>query len=629
MIFFGYVNQKWLDAHPIPAEKSQISAFSILSDQNMENLKKLLEGPDGAEDSPTILLAKAFYRAAMDESGIEAAGDVVLRPLLDTIAHLKNKDAIRSFIIGQHARGKRLVWGTAVDIDDKDSQRYAARIYQGGLGLPDRDYYLETGKRFAAIREEYKGFLTKLFRLLQMDNAESRASSVYELERKLARVSQTALEKRDSVANYNVYPIDRLGDEFYGFDWKDYFKRIGLETARDVVISQPKFIQGALALLDNIPTKTWQDYLAVRSIVPYMAALPKAYDGLYFSFYGKVLGGAKKPELRFRRAIQSCILWLPEPTGLLFVEQYFDEAAKQAINDLVGHIKAAMRIRIQKLAWMSDTTKQRALQKLDTFKSLLGYPDKWRDYAGLVIGSSYLDNVMALEKFDWQYNTRRILQPVDRTEWLMSAATINAYYWPNTNSITFPAAILQPPLFDAKGDFAANYGGIGMVIGHEITHGFDDEGSKYDQVGNLKSWWTDADRKAFETRTEQLKEQYSQYVVDGRPVNGALTLGENIGDLGGMLIALDALQNKIKETGQAELVDGLTPQQRFFMSQARIWRTNMRPEQQLRLLVSDQHSLPRLRVNGVVTNTDEFYAAFNVRAGEHLYKPPKDRVRIW
>lgn len=629
--FYRYVNQKWLDAHPLPDAKAANNAFSVLDDENAERLKTLLELPTAESESKATSLIKTFYRTAMDEAAIEQRGITALKPTLQVIAAIQNSQAIKDFISDYHSQGRRMVWDMDYDIDDKDSSRYIARTFQAGLGLPDREYYFEIGERFETIRLEYTRFLTELFELLGYDDPAARAKSAYAVETTLAKVSKTATEKRDSEANYNFYTIKSLTNEFPDFDWAMYFKRIGMGAIDSVVISQPEFIRGVLKAIEKIDVADWQNYLTVRSVVPLMPSLPRAYAELSFDFYGTVINGVKEQEPRYRRVIAAAVGKLPEPAGRLYVQHHFDETAKQTIEDLVEHIKTALHTRIAKLDWMDNNTKQRAYQKLDSFVPLLGYPDNWRNYDGLTLGDNHCENLLTITRFEWQYGLTRLMKPVDRREWLISSATVNAIYWPNANSITFPAAILQPPFFSADSgcDIAANYGGIGVVIGHEISHGFDDQGSLYDETGNLKSWWTAADRTAFEERTKQLEAQYNGYEIDGRQVNGALTLGENIGDLGGMLIAYDALQKHLQETGRTEAVDGFTPEQRFFMSLARIWRGNQRPELTLRRLVSDPHSPGKLRVNGVVTNIDAFYTAFDVQEGDALYQDPATRVRIW
>lgn len=502
-------------------------------------------------------------------------------------------------------------------------------INQSGLLLPNRDYYFEKGEDFKKTRTAYKDFLKQVFSLLDMNDVDQRTENVYALEKKLAAASNTSIENRDVEALYNPFTFEELRSEFPGFDWDRYRDAVPLAALDGLVIHQPKFLSEVLSLIETESVDLWRDYFIAHAVVRYLPYLGKKYADIHFGFFGKVLTGATEQQDRYKRVIRMTTSLLSEPVGQLYVEKYFDETAKAEITDLVAHVKEALRIRIQNLDWMSDRTKWKAYEKLDTFMPLLGYPDKWRSYESVELGASYLENVRILRKFEWQYDLSRVTRPVDRKEWLMSPATVNAYYWANTNGITFPAAILQYPMFDAKGDFAANYGGIGMVIGHEIIHGFDDNGSKYDEVGNLHSWWQKSDRQAFETRTKALVDQYDAYEIGDQHVKGKLTLGENIADLGGMLVAYDALQRKLKESSRTDVLDGFTPEQRFFMAQARIWRLNIRPELELQFLVRDPHSPGHLRVNGVVTNVDAWYEAWGIKETDRLYTAPEHRVRIW
>lgn len=627
--FYRFVNQKWLDAHPLPADKARLGSFDLLSDENTDRLRDLLEARPADDEPANLQKLRQFYAAAMDEGAIEAAGIKAISPLLDQINRLDNAADIGAFITERQAAGFGLLWHLERDLDDKNSRRYLLRVHQGGLGLPDRDYYLEDKPEFSEVRAKYREFLAQAFTLLGMDNEQQRAEVVYGLEESLAKVSATSTERRDADKMYNLLTLGQLKEQAPQFDWVSYFAGIGLEEVHEVVVSHPPFLRGAAALLASGDPEAWKDFLAIHTLLPVMTKLPKAFEDLHFGFYGKVLRGTAEQEPRYRRIIGLCERLLSQPTGQLFVSKYFDESAKRTIYDLVENIQEAFRQRIRQLDWMSETTKQKALEKLDTFLPLLGYPDQWRDFDGLELGDNYAANFLTLVGFEWRYDTSRLAQPVDRQEWLMSPATVNAYYWANTNGITFPAGILQPPFFSADGDFAANYGGIGAVIGHELTHGFDDQGSKFDKTGNLKSWWTDEDRRKFDEAAGRLVQQFNGYQVDGHNLNGQLTLGENIADLGGVLIAFDALQRHLEQSGQKDEVDGFSPEQRFFMAYARIWRQNIRPEMSLQLLVMDPHSPGQFRTNGIVTNVDTFYDAFAVSPGQTLYREPQERVRIW
>lgn len=627
--FYNYVNKKWRDTHPIPADKARISTFDELDEAVTEQLHELLEKESTGAETKNVRLARALYRSGMDEAAIEKRGLDPVLPLVHKIERIENADDIRELIMDYHSDGRGLIWHLGLEVDEKDSRRYVMTTNQGGLLLPDRDYYFEKGEQFKKTRAAYQKYLIQLFEVLGQGDATQRAKHVFALEKKLAAASNTSIENRDAEALYNPFTFAELTKAFAEFDWNSYQQRTGLERLERLVVRQPKFLRASLRLLEDEAIDAWRDYFTAQVVSRYLPYLSKKYDDMHFAFFGKVLSGTEKRRDRYKRVIGNTVDLLPEPAGQLYVESHFNEASKEAITDLVIHIKAALRERITRLEWMSEPTKQKAFEKLDTFMPLLGYPDTWRSYESLELQDDYVANIMAIRAFEWRYDVARVSEPVNRKEWLMSPAEVNAYYWPNTNGITFPAAILQPPMFDADGDFAANYGGIGMVIGHEITHGFDDKGSKYDKVGNLESWWQDEDRKAFDERARVLVEQYDNYEVNDTHVKGELTLGENIADLGGALIAYDALQKRLEETGETDKIDGYTPEQRFFLAQARIWRGNIRPELALRLLVQDPHSPLHLRVNGVVTNIDSWYEDWHVKEGSALYKPAAQRVRIW
>lgn len=627
--FYHYVNQRWMNEHPIPDDKSRVTAFSELADENVERLHALLQ-----EDAPTgepesIGLLRRFFKAAMDEDKIEQDGLSSIKPFLDQVDAVADATGVKDLIRDWHARGMSLVWRAGIEPDDKDSARYILRLDQSGLGMPDRDYYTEAGERFETIRGQYNDFLVGFFELQGSIDATKEAADVLAIEHKLAGASATAVEKRDVDAMYNRYSRSELMQEFNQLDWASYLKALQLPQTQELLVSQPAFLTEAMRLVASEPIDRWQSYLRFHLIRPLMSNLPKAYDELSFSFYGRVLMGAHEQEPRYRRIIGLAEHLLPEPTGQLFVEHHFDETAKKTIYALVNDVQEALHNRIDHLDWMSPVTKAKALEKLATFIPLLGYPDIWRDYSRLKLDGSHASSVMEIIAHEWDHDAGRINEPVDRQQWLMSPAMVNAYYWPNTNGITFPAGILQPPYFDASGDVATNYGAIGVVIGHEITHGFDDKGSKFDKTGNLSSWWTESDRAAFDARTAKLSEQFDTYAMDGTHVNGSLTLGENTADLGGILIAYDALRRHMDKSGARESIDGLTPEQRFFIGYARVWRGNVRPELAQSFLVTDPHSPGQFRVNGVVTNVDAFYEAFNVHPGSALYLAPKSRVRIW
>lgn len=627
--FFHYVNQRWLDEHPIPADKARVGVFESLMDENIEKLRALLDEPAAADEHANIGLLRQYYAAAMNETAIAEATEAKVEGIKSAVARLSSAADVTGYLASYHAKGLSLGWNPYIEPDDKDSSRYVLRFSQSGLGLPDRDYYLESAERFVTIKGKYSEFLSNLFGLVGLDRTTERAEGVVALETKLAESWMDAVERRDPDKQYNPFQPSQLSERYPSVDWARYFDSIGFDGVKQTIISQPGFMETVLQLLQSEKLEVWQDYLLAHSLLPLMTKLAPAYEDLHFGFYGKVLRGTTELEPRWRRMIKGCIVMLPEPAGQLFVANYFEPTAKQEITDMVDRLQVALGKRIDGLEWMSEATKEKAHDKLGTFLPLLGYPDSWREYKTLHLDDSFVDNFEATVLEEWQRTIKRLDGPVDRREWLMSPALVNAYYWPNTNGITFPAAILQPPFFDVHGDFASNYGAIGAVIGHEIIHGFDDEGSKFDAAGNLKSWWTPEDRAAFEARAEKLVEQFDQYEIHGQKVNGKLTLGENIADLGGLLVAYDALQTKMADGAPVDEVNGFSPAQRFFIGFARSWRENIRPEFSLQLLVSDPHAPDLYRVNGIVCNIDPFYEAFTVESEHVLYLKPEERVRIW
>lgn len=627
--FYNYVNKHWLDGHPIPPDKARFSAMDVLTDENLAKLRGLLEADVSSEEPRTIRLVKQFYQAAMNEAAIESMTPDFIQSILAEIRALPDTAAIASYPIKQRGLGEGFLWGTIIEPDDKNSKHYLARFWQGGLGLPERTYYLDDGQKFVDIRRKYRSYLADFFKLAGLDQVEQRAENVYNIEYALAEASMTAVDCRDPQRTYNLFSPKELASSYPTINWADYLPAVGLGASNHINVAQPDFLTAVSRLLHEQPIEHWQDYLTIHMLTWMAAKLAKPYEEIVFNFYGKILSGREEMEPRHTRITRMCMSILPEPTGRLFVEHFFDGSAKAGISDLVDHLQVSLGNRIQGLKWMTNETKGQALHKLSTFLPLLGYPDNWKIYDGLEFGPSYANNFLAAWQFEWKFQVGRINGPVDREEWLMSPALVNAYYWPNSNGITFPAGILQPPFFDSGGDFAANYGAVGAVIGHELTHGFDDQGSQFDADGNMKTWWQETDRTDFDSRTKKLAKQYDSYEIAGRHLDGKLTLGENIADLGGLLVAFDALQDKLADLGKRDKIDGLTPEQRFFISYAATWRGHTRSEMLLNQIVTDPHSPNIFRVNGVVPNMDAFYDAFDIKPSDSLYIAPEKRVRIW
>lgn len=502
-------------------------------------------------------------------------------------------------------------------------------ITQSGLGMPDRDYYTGTEPHILRIREAYRQFMAKVFGMAGNSQAKTEEISdkVYAIEEQLAHASMTRLERRDPVKTYNKFATPALDSAFPGMQLASYFEAVGLANPREVNINQTAYLLQAGQLMKSLPVADWCYYLQWKVLAGMAPYLHQALADAHFDFYGRTLSGKEEQRPRWKRMIDASNGALGEAIGKRYVTQYFPPESKERMLQLVENLRVGFRQRIGQLDWMSDTTKQKALVKLDRIRVKIGYPEKWRDYSGLLVTNSLVANVLESEKFNFAYEMAKINKPVDPDEWHMFPQTVNAYYNPTQNEIVFPAAILQPPFFYPDADDAINYGAIGVVIGHEMTHGFDDQGRKYDADGNLNDWWTAADAQGFEQRTKVLVDQFNRFpVTDSVMANGELTLGENIADLGGLSIAFDAWQLASKETAA---IDGYTPEQRFYLAYARIWAQNIRTEEMLRRTKEDVHSLGKLRVNGPLVNISGFYEAFGISASDPMYLAAGNRASVW
>ena len=508
-----------------------------------------------------------------------------------------------------------------------------ANTYQAGLGLPDRDYYLADDARSKEIRASYLKHMAKMFVLAGStpEQAAKDVDVVMKIETSLAKISSARVDLRDPVKNYNKTDLAGLQKMAPGIDWKAYFEGIKLTTTNEINIGQPKFITGMAAMINTIPVSDWKVYFRWDLINSAASALSSDFDKEHFAFYGTVLSGAKEQRPRWKRMIDQTSSSLGEAVGQLYVQKFFPPEAKKRMIELVSNLKVSLGERIAGLKWMSDATKKEAEAKLAKINVKIGYPDKWIDYSNLTIGTdSYYANLKNARQFEVNRNITKIGKPVDRSEWNMTPQTVNAYYSPNMNEIVFPAAILQPPFFFMDADDAVNYGAIGMVISHEMTHGFDDQGRQYDKEGNLHDWWLADDSKNFEAKTKVLVDQYDNYkILDSLHVDGKLTLGENIADLGGMNVAYNGLQKALAGKNKDEKIDGFTPDQRFFLSYAQVWRANTRDEETMRRLKEDVHSPAETRVNAIVYNIPAFYTAFNIKPGDKRYIAPENRADIW
>ncbi|MGB8599859.1 MAG: M13 family metallopeptidase, partial [Burkholderiales bacterium] len=617
--FFQYSNGNWIKNNPIPADRSTWGAFNELYDRNLTALNQiaLAAALNPAPDQNSKLVGD-FYMSALDTAKIDAAGATPLQAEFAHVDAIKNSADLIELIAKQHVHGVNPAFNFAVGQDATDSTQTIAVLNQGGLGLPDRDYYTKDDQKSKDLRASYVSHMKKMFVLLgdAPDAAEKNAQTVMALETRLAQASNTKVEMRDPKANYNQRTLAQLATDAPGADWIRYFNTIGLAKPGSFNLGQPKFFKILASEINSTSLADWKTYLRWHVVNDAAPTLSKAFADERFDFFGKTLNGQKEQLPRWKRMVQLTDNSLPEAMGKLYVEKHFAGPAKQRTLDLVKNLRAAMNERIQSLEWMDTPTRAMAQKKLEAFAIKIGYPDKWRDYSALKLSrESLVNNVAAANEFEFKRQLAKVGKPVDRNEWGMSPPTVNAYYNPEMNEIVFPAGILQPPFFDANGSDAANYGAIGMVIGHEFTHGFDDEGRQYDAQGNLKSWWTDAAEKNFNERAALVEAQYNQYKpLPDVAINGKLTLGENIADLGGIKMAYLAWKKSQQGKPAGANVHGLTPEQQFFVAYGQVWRSHARPEAARLRLATDPHSPPEYRIRGSLENMPEFLRAYNCPA---------------
>lgn len=631
--FDNYANGGWKTKNPLPDDKSRFGTFDKLRDVAEKQQQALFDKVTTEKHEQGSVGQKIadLYNMGMDSATIEKQGAEPLKPYLDEIAAIKSIADVQSVITNQHASGNGTLFSFYGSTDDKNSNWVIAQLYQGGLGLSDRDYYTNQDDHSKEIRNEYVKFVAKMFVLAGNDEAlaAAKATKIMAIESRLANASMTRLETRDPVKSYNKMNLKGLTEISSAFDWSSFFTKIGLPGQEEINVGQPEFFKEISKMMTEVPVDDWKAYLEWNVINSSAGYLSSAFVDENFSFYGKVMQGQKKNRDRWKRVQGTVSNAMSEAVGQLYVAEYFPPQAKERMLKLVENLRVSLGQRIDNLAWMSDETKAKAREKLSTITVKIGYPDKWRDYSDLKISKedTYLDNIFRSWKFEAAYNFGKINKAVDRTEWFMPPQMVNAYYNPSMNEIVFPAAILQPPFFYLDADDAVNYGAIGVVIGHEITHGFDDQGCQYDKDGNLNNWWTEEDGKRFEERTKVLINQYDQFVVlDTIHADGKLTIGENIADLGGLNISYQAFKSASKETAS---IDGFTPDQRFFLAYAHLWASNIRDKEILRLTKEDVHSLGRFRVLGPLRNLPQFHSAFNIKEGDYMYLAENERAVIW
>ncbi len=627
--FFRHANGRYLEQLEIPADRSTYGAFNALDELSKSRMHAVAEkaAADRAAAGPTAQVG-ALYRSFLDEAKVEALGAGVLAEDLDQIRGARTHAALAR-LMGESMRDfGSSVFSAAIYDDAKDPMNYTVYLGQAGLGLPDRDYYLQDS--FAPQRQAYEAYIVRMLTLAGWPQPAAHAKAIVAMETEIAKVSWTRAERRDDDKTYNPFEVSRLATLAPGFDWKGFMAGMDLATREKVIVAENTAFPKIAAIYAATPVDTLQAWMAFNLVDNAAPYLPKAFDDAHFDFRSKTLSGQPQQQPRWKRAVILVDNQVGEALGKLYVDAYFPPESKAKMDVLVADIKAAMRGRIENLTWMGPATKAKALEKLSKFTVKIGYPDTWRDYSALELKADELfGNVKRAAGFEWAYRADRLGKPVDRGEWGMTPPTINAYYSSTKNEIVFPAGILQPPFFDPDADPAVNYGAIGGVIGHEITHGFDDQGRKSDGDGRLTDWWTAEDAARFQVEATKLGKQYAaQEILPGAFINGDLTMGENIADLGGLLLGLDAYRISLKGK-PAPVLDGLTGEQRVFLGWAQVWRAKYRDDRMRQLLVSDPHAPPQSRVDLPVRNIDAFYEAFAVKPGQPMYVPPADRVRIW
>jgi predicted metalloendopeptidase len=628
---FRAVNGAWLAKTEIPADRANYGAFTALGDQAEKDLAAIIETCATAKDNPPGSERQKIgdlYASYMHEARAAQLGVQPIAAMLAAIDRIESKtDLLRSLATLARA-GVPGAIGCHAGVDAKDSRRYVLYLSQGGLGLPDRDFYRDT--KYKSKLAAYGPHVERMLRLAKVAGAPQAAAAVVAFESRLAEAHWSKVENRDSIKTYNKKTRKELAALAPGFDWGLYLEALGAAAAQEVIVQQPSFVTAAAGMIDSTPLATWKAWLRWRVIRRYASLLGPELADADFAFYGTVLHGIPQNRPRWKRAVAAVEECLGEAVGKLYVQQHFPPQAKARVDRMVQAIIAEYRERFQNLDWMGPDTKRKALAKLATFNPKIGYPKKWRDYSALDIRRDDLaGNVERAAAYEWNRDLAKLAKPVDRDEWHMTPQTVNAYYNPSMNEIVFPAAILQPPFFNPAADDAVNYGGIGAVIGHEIGHGFDDQGSKWDGAGNLADWWTPADRREFERRATALAAQYDRFEpLPGFHLNGKFTLGENIGDLCGVTIAYAAYHRSLGGK-PAATIDGLSGDQRFFLGWAQVWRRKYRDDDLKNRVVTDPHSPSEFRANGTVRNVPGFYAAFDVKPADKMYLPPGARVRIW
>ena len=636
--FYQYATGGWQKANPLTAEYSRFGSFDVLQENNNKDLRDIIEEVAGKENKAGSIEQKiaSLYNSAMDSVKLNERGMQDLAAFLACDGYQSEEGLANQWLESVWPRMQRQgvsgMFGFYITADEKDAKNNALYIVQGGLTLGQKDYYVDQDEDTKKIREAYKKYIADLSKHVGFseEDAQRISEDVMRIETILAENSKSMTELRDPEANYNKLTYAELKEQFAGINWDAYFQNFGISGLKEVILGQPNAIHAAEQLLNTEPAEAIQNYYLWHAINMAADYIDDDSRAIAFAFWGKVMSGKQEDRPRWKRAVESVEDGLGEALGQLYVAKHFPPAAKERMVQLVKNLQVALGQRIDEQDWMSDETKKVAHGKLDAFYVKVGYPDTWTDYSALEIGDSYLNNILACNEWSIKDNIEKHLnKPVDRNEWFMTPQTVNAYYNPTTNEICFPAGILQPPFFDMEADDAFNYGAIGVVIGHEMTHGFDDQGSQYDKEGNLRQWWSAEDRKRFEERIQVMREYYDSIeVLPGLKSNGTLTLGENMADHGGLMVAFQAFKNATAEHPLKD-IDGFTPEQRFFLAYANVWGQNIREEEIRKRQKSDPHSLGKWRVNGQMPHLDAWYEAFGITESEPMFVPKEKRVTIW
>lgn len=633
--FFLYAGGNWLKNNPVPSTETRWGSFDLLVQNNYNKLHELLDSAaaiTNAQAGSAVQKVGDYYRSGMDSVTINKVGIMPLNEIMQRINNIKDANDLINEIAVEHTFGMGQLFSFGISPDDKNVSKEICQFGQGGLGMPGREYYYDKDERTAKIREAYKKYIPKMLMLMGDDSitAKKDANDIYNLEMALASASMTRVDMRDPYKLYNKHSTATIGKLTPGLDWKVLLTNLKVTGEDSMIVGMPKFFTEVSKQLKATPIETWKKYLKFHLVNDMASYLSADFDTTRFNFYGRTMRGQAEQQPRWKRVMREVDGSVGDLLGQLYVAKHFKPEARKRMQDLVNNLQVTYGERIQKLDWMSAETKQKAMTKLNGIMKKIGYADKWKDYSKLTIsGTDYAKNVIASSQWAYNYELAKLGKPVDRTEWGMTPPTVNAYYNPAFNEIVFPAGILQYPFFDENADDAVNYGGIGAVIGHEITHGFDDQGRLYNAEGNLSNWWTSADSTNFTLKANVVVDQFDKIIViDSQHANGHLTEGENLADLGGLNIAYEAFK-KTKQGKGNEKIDGFTPDQRFFLSWAQVWRANTKPEEMASRLKTDPHSPSELRCNVPLSNMEAWYKAFDIKPTDKAYRPENERARVW